>query len=435
MAKIKLYGKKKPHPWQKETHDYIKYLLSLDKDDPLKTVVIKAARQKYGKSYFDRIELVRFSLGYKNLINGYISPTFRLAKESYDKIVKGTRAHILRKDGKNMEIEYKTGSVIKFFSAEQGEALRGFTITGILVVDEAVVIADNSWTELIKPWTLVHNPVVLITSTPKYKVGFFYDLYHLGLTDNPTTKTFDWVRDYPVDESDPKLIDAKSQMPGIKYRAEYLGQFVDGEGTVFGDFKPVLFPVDEIPGIKEGDKLYVGIDWALGKGQDYTVVSILNEKGFQVELEYFNDKSPENQVQIIAEILKDLKINFGAVIRKCYAENNSLGSVYLDMLQNALKLYAIEITPFATTEESKRELIENFQVSIEQRLIHLLDIPEQVNQLGAFESKIKPITNKISYGARSGQHDDIVIADALAWQALKDKDKEFGGFTIIEKEQ
>lgn len=421
MIKVRLYSNIEPYRWQENAHKYVSYMLSKPKDDPEKILIIKAARQIYGKSCFDKAELLRFSLQFKNNVNGYIAPSYSLSKKMYKEIVKCSRPLIVRKNEQDMEITFKTGSVIKFFSAEQRDNLRGFTITGVLIIDEASFIANDVYHELISPWTRVHNAITILSSTPKYKNGFFYDMYSRGLSGSETYKTLDWIEEFPPNEDDPFLIEKKLITPRLKYQSEYLGQFIDAEGSVFGSFKHILIP--EIEGIAEGDELFVGIDWATGIGKDYTALSILNSRGEQVELQYWNDKTPESQFKIIAETLIELKIGFNAVIKKVYAEKNSMGDTYLKMLQNKVKRYGITITPFWTGEDSKRELIEQFQVAIEQSLIWLVDEKEQVDQLQSFEGKLSKNTNKLKYGAMNGKHDDIVIADMLAYKALRDRNK------------
>ena len=133
---INLYGGVKMYKWQKELHQYIdKYLET--KPDDCKIITVKASRQIYGKSAAAKAELLRFSLYKPKTVNAYVSPTLKLAKKMYDEIVRDAEDLIDKKNSIEMYIQFKNKSQIKFFSAEQREALRGHTVTGIMIIDEA----------------------------------------------------------------------------------------------------------------------------------------------------------------------------------------------------------------------------------------------------------------------------------------------------------
>lgn len=420
------------YPWQKETHEYITGLLCEKNTNPMRNIIVKAARQIYGKSCFTKAELLRFSLGYRESINAYLAPASKLSRKMFKEIVKEAEPFIHKKNSTDLFIEFKTGSTISFFSAEQRDNLRGFTVNGLLVVDEASFMSNDVFNELISPWTRVHNAFTIFSSTPKYKNGFFYDRFILGKQQGSKGyKTFDWSEKYPPNEEDEFLIETRKLIPEIKYRSEYLGKFIDAEGTVFGNFLHVLYDPEELPGIAEGDELYCGIDWGTGNGGDYTVLSIFNQRGEQVELEYWNDKSPQSQIKKISDILIELKIGYGANIKKVLAEQNSIGDVYLKLLSEKLLQYGIYITPFWTSEDSKRELVETFQVGIEQNQMKIFREEEQTKQLSNFASVLNKSTNKVKYEAQNGSHDDITMADMLAWFAYIRRYSNWGGISII----
>lgn len=429
---VRLYSGIDMYPWQKETHDYITDILKKGKECAMRNIIIKASRQIYGKSCFTKAELLRFSLGYANKKNAYLAPASKLSRKMFEEIVKATTDFIKKRNSTELFIEFKTGSTISFFSAEQRDNLRGFTVTGLLVVDEASFISNGVYNELISPWTRVHNAFTIFASTPKYKNGFFYDRFNLGLSkDSQIYKTFDWSGNYPPNEDDDFLRENKKIIPRLNYMSEYLGQFIDAEGTVFGNFKHVLYDPEELPGIAEGDELFVGIDWGTGNGGDYTVVSIFNQRGEQVELEYWNDLSPEAQIDRTAQILIELKIGYGAIIKKVLAEKNSIGDVYLKLLATKLMRYDISVTPFWTDENSKRELVETFQVGIEQNQMKIFREPEQETELSNFAAILNKSTNKLKYEAQNGKHDDIVMGDMLAWMAYIKRSSNWGGISII----
>ena len=78
----------------------------------------------------------------------------------------------------------RNGSTIFFKSAEQKDGLRGYTVTGIYVVDEAAFISDEVFFETLA-WVNVSQAPVVLCSTPKHKTGFFFKYYMLGLSNEP----------------------------------------------------------------------------------------------------------------------------------------------------------------------------------------------------------------------------------------------------------
>lgn len=426
QTRIKIYGKKNPHPWQREVHDYITQYLSRSKK-VAETLVIKAARQRFGKSSFSKAELIRFALGVKGSENAYVSPKLNLARKMFKEIKKATIPFIEASNTLDMVIEYKNGSVIRFHSEQQGEALRGFTVSGLLVIDEGSSFKDTSFYELIAPWTTVHKALTIIISTPKFKMGFFYDNYLDGMNNNnPFYKTFDWVFSYNVPIS-PEDEAKKTKMPILKWKSEYEGIFLDAEGAVFGDFSGCIIDTPSY----EIEEIYLGLDFGTGSGQDYTVLTGIDQRGNQRFIWSTNDMTPTDQVNEIVRIVKSFRSEKSVVdeytnekriikedkVKAFYAESNSIGNVYISLIKES----GVLLQSFTTTADSKRKLIEELQVSIQNKEIGLLKDQEQSQQLSFYESKADPKTNKITYNAPLGLHDDYAIALMLANKAYKRK--------------
>jgi hypothetical protein len=73
---------------------------------------------------------------------------------------------------------------------------------------------------------------------------------------------------------------------------------------------------------------------------------------------------------------------------------------------------------FITTNDSKRKVIEQFIVEVQNRTIQLLDDPEQKVQLAAYQMEKTP-SGKITYNAAKGYHDDIIMATAFALHGMR----------------
>jgi hypothetical protein len=77
---------------------------------------------------------------------------------------------------------------------------------------------------------------------------------------------------------------------------------------------------------------------------------------------------------------------------------------------------ALPVHGWTATNASKAIVVENLSLGIEQGQVTLLQDTIQTGELLAFESDRTP-TGMLKYQAPDGQHDDTVIALALAWYA------------------
>lgn len=158
--------------------------------------------------------------------------------------------------------------------------------------------------------------------------------------------------------------------------------------------------------------LYIGIDWATGSGKDYTCVTALNESGQMVFIKYFNDKTPTEQVDLLTNILTE----YQGFIKIVQVEQNSIGSVFYDMLVR--KNPKIRIIRFLTTNKSKADIVNKLQAALENEKIGLLKDDKLLNELRLYEASYNPKTGNVSYNAPSGFNDDTVISLMLAYDSL-----------------
>lgn len=390
-----------------------------------KTVVVKSSRQK-GKSFMIANILLYFALNWNKTKNICVSPTLKQAKNIYKTIMDAVEKTGIVKNSNatDLEITFINRSNIRFLSAEMGESLRGYTVTGILCIDECCYISDEVF-NTIKPWVDYNKSPILMVSTPYVKEGFFWQYYNYGLEGVNKVITVDWCDPKFKKEMDKilppeRLEEYRKTMPANKFKSEYLGEWLDDEGTVFIQFKDCAKDVQ----IQPNDKLFVGIDWAMGGGNDDTAVSIINDKGEQVFLDYFNNLTPTQQIDRIVEDLNPYMRQIVVI----QPELNSLGGVLTDNLKERLQGRA-RIEGFNTTNQSKNELVMDLQTAFEQKTITILNDPKQMRELSFYTAEYNPKTKNVSYNAPLGLNDDLCIALMLAYNAYKNK-KRCGGYAV-----
>lgn len=375
--------------------------------------VVKSKRQ-VGKSLLIIGELLYFSINYPKTVNGCISPTLNQARKIYKDILNAIEDSgiVLKKNDSLLQIELINKSTIMFKSAEQRESLRGYTYTGLLCIDEAAYINDEIFS-IVKPSTDVWRCPVLITSTPKFRIGFFFELFTKGQTGAKNITSYDFNSyDTSALLSKEALEMYRQMLPKNQYLTEYLGEFLDSDSSVFSGFKECIGS-----GNSEYSSLYIGIDWGSGTGSDYTVVTAINEYNEQVFLLAFNNKTTIQQIDYIAECLEPYK----GKIKSIYAENNGLGRPLCDNLK--AKLPKFPIIEWTTTNSNKIEMINKLQVAFEQKQITLLDDERQTAQLSMYECTYNMKTGNLTYNAPNGANDDMVMALLIAFECKRNVNK------------
>lgn len=375
-------------------------------------IVVVKSRRQVGKSMMIENELLRVALNSTKTTSISLSPTLTQARKLFTEICEAAPSQIIRSANATLlEINFTNGSHILFKSAEQGDNLRGYTVSGILCIDEAAYISDDVF-YLCLPWTDVNKAPILICSTPRVKQGFFYDYYQRGLEGVEGIYSVDWNKfDLTRFLSKERLEQYRKMLPSNQFKSEYLGEWLDADGSVFIGFDKLA----KKNSISPSDRLYIGIDWGNGEGDD-TVISIVNQHGQQVYLSYWNNLSPTQQINKIIEIITPIENQIVSI----EPELNSIGTPYTDMLKTRLRLSTQnKVNGFTTTNSSKAEIVSHLQVAFEQEEIEILDDEKQLRELGYYAAEYNPKTKNVTYNAPQGLHDDICIALMLSWDAYK----------------
>lgn len=380
--------------WQQEAYNYI-----ADSPNQGKTLVIKSKRQ-VGKNFLGTAVLLNYcSMG---KINAILEPSLNQCRRVFKQITKAlSRSGLLAScNASTLTIEFKNGAEILFKSAAQGENLRGDTITGILIIDEAAFIPDEI-IETILPTIDANNANLMIISTPLFTSGYFYEEY---ISAGNNKLVLNW-NNYDTSEflSATRLEEYRQKLSPNKFKSEYLGQFITENGLLFNNLQKCIgTPSNE-------DKVYIGIDFATGSGSDYTAICGINDNGEQVFIKRVKDMPPTQQVEWLANIINSYKTV------KILAEQNSIGKVYIDMLKKKIK---VPITNWTTSNSSKKDLVTNLQLALENKQITILSDDYMLDELRKYQADVNLRTNVVTYNASVG-NDDQVIALMLAWKAYK----------------
>ena len=400
-----------PHPAQRKV---IQSILS----DGAKYHIACVGRQ-WGKS------LMAENLALYWMINNgpckvlWVSPVYSQAmkvhKELYNAIAK---SGIVKSNNYSAnEITLRNGSVIYFRSAERYDNIRGMTLD-YGIIDEAAFMKNDAWAEAIRPVFAVRGRKILFISTPKSK-NWFYELFQLGRSaDHPRYKSYTGSSYETPYISEEEIEDAKRTLPEMVFKQEYEAQFIDSGGEVFQNIERNTF--SRWP--QSNGKIYCGID--LGKQEDYTVATFMDQSGQVVEV--YRDNRSE-WTTMTDEILKRVR-KWNATVM---VEVNSIGDVIYEQIKKQWQ----DTHPFVTTSKSKNEIIEGLILDFNQESIKIPNealFSHLVHELEVFTYTYNPKTRSIRYGHPNGQHDDTVMSLAITNYNRK-KNVSLGTYAVMGK--
>lgn len=402
-----------PYKHQKAVIDELKYAKKQGK-----RVVTVSSRQK-GKTFMIANLLLYYALNYVRVNCFCLSPTLKQSKSIYSTIydVVANTGLVVKANAADYEISFINKSKIFFKSAEQGEALRGYT-ADFLCIDECCFISDEVF-YTVAPWADAKNAPVLMVSTPYIKEGFFWNFYNYGLEGINNTVTIDWSDPQYKEDIEKilppeKLEEYRKVLPKNQFKTEYLGEWLDNEGVVFDNFKECVINKS----LNSNDKLFVGLDWASGVDADETVISIINNNGEQVFIDGWNDLNTTQTIDRVMSIINPLMSQIVSIT----TETNSIGKPYTDLLTERLSpQHRNKVQGFTTSNSSKGDLVSDLQVAFQEHKVSVLDDDKLLRQLMAYAAEYNPKTKNVTYNAPRGLHDDRVMSLMLSYHGYKER--------------
>lgn len=395
---------------QKKAYEYIK-------DKNTRVLVCVWSRQS-GKSIFSEIALIEQLLS-KNKVSAYISPSFSLGRKVYSEIYKllEPTGFIKKANASTLTIETIFNSTLQFFSAESPTSIRGFTVSGLLVLDEMAFYPDvlssgeDFINNIVLPLTKARNPKILCISTPCGKRGCFYDYYLRALNKE---KGYSLIESNIYTDSlitEEQIEDLKRTMPDLAFRQEFLIQFLDSAVTFFNGFESCFGNIPKY----SYQKTWIGVDLS-GDGKDETVITKINENN-QVEQSII-EGTLDQKYKKIADV-----INSSHNLQGVLLENNGLGAPMINEIRKLVKNKS-RIAEWTTTNTSKNEIVSNLAIVIANKDIHFNKEDTQLfSQFGTFICKFTK-NGRMQFEAMDGKKDDRIMSLAIALEC-KNTRKEF----------
>jgi phage FluMu gp28-like protein len=373
-----------------------------------KYITVVSPRQQ-GKSLLLVNLLLYYGINVKGCKIGVVAPIYSQARKLMEDLYEAIKNSgiVESTNFSNHEIKLKTGSKIYFRSSEREDGLRGYTFD-YLFLDEASYQSEDAWKRALQPTILVHGKKCVLFSTPRGH-DYFYEMFQMG--QDPSYPSHASVRMEQYDNpyiNKEEVEAAKRALPDAIFRAEYLGEFLEGESQVFQNFNSNTF--ERYP--QAQGKCYIGVD--LAQTGDYTVAVVMDATGAVLEIYRDNHKEWEDMSTKIVQLAQ----RYNATVM---LETNSMGSVILEGIRKRYQ----DTHGFNTSNQSKRDIVESLILGFNEGTVKIPSnnlYPELHRELEVFEMTYNPQSRSVKYAARPPFHDDLVIALCIAnWNRLQNK--------------
>lgn len=375
-------------------------------DNPQNRYILAAMSRQIGKSVLCKVLCTKWLLE-PNKDIGYVTPALNLSKKFFNDLTSVIPEFLLVKsNASDLIIQSITGSTLYFYSAEQGNRIRGNTFD-YLILDEAAFYkedtgANHIWYSILQPTIKVKGKKIIMVSTPNGQSGFWYDLIQKALKGQ---KGYAYIKRTIYDDSMcTDIEEIRSSIPDLMWRQEYLVEFIAGANSFFTGYHNCY---DDTMQFNWNQPLWAGIDWS-STGKDETIVTFIN--GLNQIIQYNIEGDLDSKYRQIASILNKYSL------KGVYAEDNSIGSVMINELKKQMRQKNV-LKPFTTTNDSKTEIVTELALSLEKEELTYNDL-QLDRQLGAFGYSVSK-TKKLTFEGK-GDHDDRCMSLAFALRAKKD---------------
>jgi hypothetical protein len=412
-----------------------------------KRVILNCPRQ-WGKSTCAAGKAIHRAYTEPGILIVFASASERQAAEFVGKAGEllermGIRA---RGDGKNrISLKLPNKSRIVGLPPRQ-KTVRGFSGLSLLMIDEASGVPDEMYLAL-RPMLATKNGSLWLMSTPAGKRGFFYDTWEHGGDL--------WTRfQAPVTECDripAEFLEEERRVHGdLWFRQEYLCEFVDMGGSLFGrelvegaleTMKEWRLEKGAIPRAPEDVRgpVFVAVD--LGKIGDFTAIAVVEREekrlawmpsvDMGLRVRYLERMALGTPYTVVAKRIQEI-VAVAEAGGQCsvVVDATGVGEPVVDMLRESrlrCRLTAVSITGGEKAHGKggwwhvpRHDLLGGVQVLLEQGE---LKIAKGLKDAGAL---VKELTSMQTDGKGAG-HDDLAMAVALGCWAARRPENGYGG--------
>ena len=364
------------------------------KDKCVLQVVIKKMWKRVGTYYYF---FPTYNQGRKVLWDGMDKDGFAYMSHFPEEIV-------ANKNEQEMRIELTNGSAFQIIGCDNIDNIVGTNPIGV-VFSEFPLGRPEAW-DFIRPILAENEGWAIFDYTPR---GMNHGWKLLQQAKAEDSWFFQVLTVEDTDAiSREQLEQEKRLMPEDLFYQEYYCKFIEGAGRVFRNIDNCIYDDKYEP--EQDHKFQIdthrtyrlGVD--LAKLADFTVITAIDLTTFKTFVaERFNQIDyPLQKARIQAQ---HFRFNKAAIT----IDSTGVGEPIYDDLNAA----HIPVTGFKFTEQSRRDLLTNLQILLEQEIIKIPNDPILLDELRSFQYELSE-SGRVKMVVPDGLHDDMVMSLALA---------------------
>lgn len=302
-----------------------------------------------------------------------------------------------------LKLELKNGSIIQLIGADKFDKSGVGTNPIGVVFSEFPVTRQEIW-DFVRPILKVNGGWAIFNGTPRGQNHAYHTLelakeneawfWQVLTVDDTGILTPEDIEDERREGMSQAMIDQ-----------EYFCKFIENATNFFQRVDNNCVLIEKEPNAQHYYQM--GVD--LAKYADYTEISVFDLNTFeQVFLERFNRQEWSYQKARIEAVY----LRYGSPVGYVDATHGSVGDPIVDDLHTR----GVMLEGFGFTETSRRDLLTNLQIILEQDRAKFLNDPVLKAQLGYFQYVLGG-KGKLRIQVPENLHDDAVFATALSvWQ-------------------
>ena len=221
---------------------------------------VAVSARRFGKSFLAAVWLIRNATTDGGL-HYYIAPSYVMGKQIFWRLLKDLAdGYYSQKNESELFIEFPNGGIIQIKGADNRDSLRGVSLSSCCL-DEAAFMAEEVWTEVVRPATSDRLAPVLFITTPS-GWNWIKDRYdYAKYSGDPDWAAFSYTTAEGGNVTLEEIEAAKRELPEKTFRQEYLASFETLSNRVYSNFDRDLNVRDDLPHTSDFKELYLGIDF------------------------------------------------------------------------------------------------------------------------------------------------------------------------------
>jgi phage FluMu gp28-like protein len=348
----------------------------------------------------------------------WVAPTYKIVKRGYAEILRQLPDGVLAKDappdtnfdaGRSVILHFKNGTKMEFYSAERPEGMLGAGVD-FVVMDEAALMSQRIWNQIISPTLMDYEGGALMISTPRGH-NWFYRCYQMG--QDPQENL--WASWTFTTQDNPTLPEGEADrmaasMPRMEADQEIYAKFLAAGSSVFhipdnAIQEARILTNGLIDGFPPRGFVVLGID--LARTNDYTVLYGARMKDRRnVYFERMQAITWPEQKRRIRRAVATLN-RAGAENVMMLVDSTGVGDPVVEDLE--YEGYDVIGMNFTT---HKTNMVRLLAKDLEESQAFILR-DGQMDEFRDYGMALSP-AGRMTYSAPEGDHDDVVAAKMLS---------------------